>query len=242
MTDGAALAPITPHDAVFLDFDGTLAPIADDPAGVEMPGEVARALETLSRRLDGAVAVVSGRALADLIARTPESIWRAGGHGLHVCAPGETQLPPLELVPADTLARLEAFADKAPGVWVENKGAMAAVHYRAAPARAGDVARAVEAEADALEDYVAQHGKMVVELKPKAANKGAAVARLLAAPPFAGRRAVMVGDDVTDEDAFAAVNAAGGLTVKVGPGPTIAKARVDALDAVHQWLIAGASL
>ena len=77
---------------------------------------------------------------------------------------------------------------------------------------------------------------MVVEVKPAAAHKGAALRRLAAAPPFAGRRPVMLGDDTTDEDAIAAAQDLGGLAVKVGPGPTAARLRAPDPAAVRAWL------
>src|SRR3546814_19084607 len=89
----------------------------------------------------------------------------------------------------------------------------------------------------AREGLAARRGKMVVELGPKSANKGAAVASLMAAPPFAGALPLFIGDDVTDEDGFAAVDAAGGSGILVGaPRPTTARHRLPAPEAVHQRL------
>lgn len=122
-----------------------------------------------------------------------------------------------------------------PGVRVEVKGPILAIHYRAAPQSAVaclDLARRAAAAGQGL---VVQCGKMVVEVKPETAHKGAALRRLAAAP-FAGRRPVMVGDDTTDEDAIVAAQDLGGLGIRVGPGPSAARARLATPAAVRAWL------
>jgi len=226
---------LTEGDALFLDFDGTLAPIADDPDAVFLSAEVDAALARAVERLGGAVAIISGRDLRDLARRTPQALLRIGGHGLERAAsgaePGPRPAPPADL--ARALADAVAGLD---GVRVEEKGRIFAVHYRGAPDQEASVRRAATGLAQTFPGYVAQHGKMVSELKPCEAHKGRALAAALARPPFAGRRPVMAGDDATDEDAFEAAAEAGGYGVKIGEGATRAAARLPDTAALVAWI------
>jgi trehalose 6-phosphate phosphatase len=231
-------------DALFLDFDGTLAEIGPDPDAITLAAEIPPALARLARRLGGAVAILSGRDLRDLASRTPASVWRAGAHGLELLPPGAAPPPPPPPPPDAVLAPLRAAA-RAPGVRLELKGPVAALHYRAAPEREAACLAAADAAAATAPGLVRQRGKMVVEVKPAAAHKGEALRRLAQAPPFAGRRPLIFGDDATDEDAFAAAEALGGRAVKVGPGPSLARLRAPDPAAVRAWLsreAAGADL
>lgn len=224
---------LTPGDALFLDFDGTLVDLGPDPDAIWLPGGMAEVLTDVAAALDGALAVISGRDLADLARRVPSDLWRIGGHGLAVAAP---RAPLPEALPppgAEVLAPLERAAAR-PGVRLELKGPVAALHYRAAPeAEAACLSAAREAAGEAL---IVQHGKCVVEVKPAEANKGRALAAALAHPPFAGRRPIMVGDDTTDEDAMAAAQSFGGLGVKVGEGASAANHYTPDPAALSAWL------
>ena len=230
--DGLRLAP---GDSLFLDFDGTLAEIGPDPDAIRLASEVAPALARLAARLAGAVAILSGRDLRDLASRTPDTVWRAGGHGLEVLPPGAPPPPAPPPLPEAVLAPLRAAA-RAPGVRLELKGPVAALHFRAAPHAEAACLAAARAAAAAAPGLVHQPGKMVVEVKPAAAHKGEALRRLSLAPPFAGRRPLMLGDDTTDEDAFAAAQTLGGLAVKIGPGASAARLRAPDPAAVRAWL------
>jgi trehalose 6-phosphate phosphatase len=222
-------------DALFLDLDGTLAEIVADPDTVRLSPETGVALGRMAVRLDGAVAILSGRDVRDLAGRTPASVWRLGGHGLEVLPPGAPEPPPPP-PPADpVLAPLRALARR-PGVRLELKGPVAALHYRAAPDAEPDALAAARTAAAAADGLVWQAGKMVVEVKPVDAHKGTALRALAARPPFAGRRPVMLGDDTTDEDAIAAAQALGGVGVKVGPGASAAFLRAPDPAAVRAWL------
>jgi len=224
-------------DALFLDFDGTLADLGPDPDAVFAPREVAAALTRLATRLGGALAVVSGRGVADLARRTPAGLWRIGAHGIEVAAPGEVAGPPTGALPAAALAPLETAARR-PGVRLELKGRVAALHYRAAPEAEADCLAAAEAaRAAGGEALTVQAGKMVVEVKPAGADKGEALRRAMRSPPFAGRRPVFAGDDATDEDAIAAALALGGVGIKVGPGETRAGFRAATPEAFRRWLL-----
>ncbi|MFW8635131.1 trehalose-phosphatase [Cribrihabitans pelagius] len=240
MSDALEGFALTRADALFVDFDGTLAEIRPDPGSVCLPPEAEAALLALLDRLGGAVAVITGRSLRDLAKRTPDRLWRAGTHGLEQAAPGAPLPPPLPDAPAALLAPFRPVEQAFEGTWLEVKGPAAAFHYRSAPeAEARGLAAAEEAAA-AVPGYVVQPGKMIVEVKPEGANKGVALRRMASEAPFAGRRVVMIGDDRTDEDAFAAAQALGGIAVKIGPGPTAATLRAPDPTALRAWLRAQA--
>jgi trehalose 6-phosphate phosphatase len=227
--------------ALFLDFDGTLVEIALRPDQVRVRPDLPGLLNELARRLSGAVAVVSGRPfdeLADMLA--PYSGPLAGQHGFerrHGDGHIIRRSPPPSL---DRLRPLLArFAAHHVGVLLEDKGASLALHYRQMPSREEDcralmrrLARASNGELEALD------GKMVVELRSPLANKGRAIAEFLSEPPFLGRVPVFVGDDVTDEEGFAAVERAGGISVHVGSGATVARYRLAGVNEVLTWLAA----
>ncbi|MBV9932124.1 MAG: trehalose-phosphatase [Alphaproteobacteria bacterium] len=229
-------------DALFLDFDGTLVALADTPGDISVPSQLPKLLGRLAARLGGRLAILTGRALADLDSHLGcADLAGAGSHGLELRpAPGTRRVAPPPPGLAAARAALAAFAAAAPGLLVEDKPAGVALHYRLAPAR--------ETEALALADRVAartglavQRGKMVVELRPPGADKGDALRVLMAEPPFAGARPVVVGDDLTDEHAFRAAAALGGFGVLVGaPRDSAAAWRLADVDAVHAWLAAAA--
>lgn len=230
--DGPAL---TRTDALFLDFDGTLAEIGPDPDAIRLDPGTADVLAALAARLGGAVALLSGRGLADLASRTPASLWRVGGHGLQIAAPGATLPDPPPPPDPAVLAALDPLS-MLPGVRVEVKGPILAIHYRAAPEAARSCLELARRAAAAGPGLVVQCGKMLVEVKPETAHKGMALRRLAATAPFSGRRPVMVGDDTTDEDAIIAAQDLGGLGIRVGPGPSAARARLATPAAVRTWL------
>lgn len=224
--------------ALFLDFDGTLVEIAPDPGAVVLVPAARHALESLTRALGGAVAILSGRELADLDRHlAPLRPAAAGGHGAERRRAGDaaTETAPVPAVPPAILAELGEFA-LAHGLLLERKPAGASLHFRARPE--------LEREARALADRLAGqtdgfrviHGKMVAEIAPAARHKGAALEAFLAEPPFAGRRPIAVGDDRTDEDAFEAAIAAGGAAIKIGPGETAATHRLPDTAACVAWL------
>jgi len=233
--DDLAALRLAGGDALFLDFDGTLVEIGPDPEAIFLSESGSTALGALFARLGGAVAILSGRGLRDLARRTPPGLWRAGGHGIELAAPCAPLPPPPDPPPRPVLEALRQAA-RSPGVRLEIKGPVAALHYRAAPEAEAACLAAAAAGAAAAPGHVFQAGKMVVEVKPAGAHKGQALRRLAALPPFAGRRPVMLGDDTTDEDAIAAAQALGGIGVKVGPGPSAARLRAPDPAAVRAWL------
>ena len=120
---------------------------------------------------------------------------------------------------------------------VEDKGLSLALHYRAAPHLEREMHDAMRALVAELGDgYAVQPGKLVLELRPVGANKGEAIATFMGEPPFRGRVPVFIGDDATDEHGFAAVNAMGGHSLKVGDGATIARWHLPDVHAVERWL------
>lgn len=228
--------PLGEGDALFLDFDGTLAGLQDDPDTVYLAPGLAGILEAAAERLGGALAVISGRDAGDLALRVPKGLWRIGNHGLIELAPGETPPEVRAAAPESVLGAFEAICVRFAGTRVETKGPVLALHYRQVPEASGGIGEALAAADLTGAGYALQSGKFVFEAKPDGANKGRALERRMRDAPFAGRRAVMIGDDTTDEDAFAAANRLGGVTVKVGPGETQAQHRLDDVAAVHTYL------
>ena len=228
--------PLKAGDAVFLDFDGTLAGLQDDPDTVFLAPGLAEVLEAAAQRLEGALAVISGRDAGDLASRVPGGLWRVGNHGLIELAPDETAPDGRTAAPDAVRGAFDAICSRFAGTRVEAKGPVLALHYRQAPESAGGIGAALAESGLSDAGYRVQHGKFVFEAKPEGANKGKALERLMAHAPFAGRYPVMIGDDTTDEDAFAVVNRLGGLTVKVGAGETVAQRRLRDVQAVHDYL------
>jgi trehalose 6-phosphate phosphatase len=229
--------PLPASAALYLDFDGTLAPLAPRPDAVEVPADLPPLLSALQRRLDGALAVITGRRLQDVDARLAPFVFSGAGlHGaeLRRAPGGETQLQwnPATRALADALRR--RFADD-PRILVEDKGASVALHYRQAPSRAQACRDAMLAHAP-RKHFEIITGSMVVEARPLGANKGRALQHLSARAPFAGRMPGFIGDDATDEDGFTAAADAGGYGVKVGAGTTVARYRLASVAELARWL------
>jgi trehalose 6-phosphate phosphatase len=204
--------------ALFLDFDGTLVELADTPDTIEVPAGLAPMLERLRRRLEGRLAIVSGRSLADLERHLPlHGIAFSGSHGLELRLADGTSLPlsvPIGL--DDVRARVEAFAAATPGLLVEEKPAGIALHFRLAPKEAAR-ADAFMAALARERGFAVQRGAMVVELRPTGATKGDALKAFMTEPEFVGARPLFMGDDLTDEHGFAAAASLGGAGILVGP-------------------------
>ena len=234
------MAALPADAAVFLDFDGTLVEIAPTPDSIAIPPGLVPLLRRLVDRFDGAVALVSGRQIADLDRwLAPLTLPAAGLHGLERRLPDgtleRTATPPWI---AGLVPEMARFARAHPGVHLEDKLLSLSLHYRGAPEAAVAVRQFIDACAAQLDREAAvQLGKMVVELRPAGRDKGTAIAAFMAAAPFQGRRPVFVGDDLTDEHGFEAVNRLGGLSIRVGPpGETEAKLALPSVAAVLEWL------
>jgi trehalose 6-phosphate phosphatase len=240
----AAPPPLRADCALFLDIDGTLAEIAAKPHLVRIEKDIVGLLPRLSRRLGGALALVTGRSITDVDRLLPSPrLPVAGQHGcerrdgegtIHLHAPAAATHARLRALLADLAARHE-------GLMLEDKGVSIALHYRQSPHLASHVHQTLRsslAEVEDAGDYVLQSGKMLVEVRPEARDKGTAIRDFMAEPPFKGRHAVFVGDDRTDEDGFEVVESQGGWSIKVGPGRTAARFRLPNVAAVRRWLLA----
>lgn len=226
--DGMSSIPeLTPrHDwALFLDVDGTLLDLAATPDAVVVPDGLLSALVRAAKALGGALALVSGRAVADIDALFhPMQFPAAGIHGFELRPKSG---PPLRVAPLMTTAQrvtLTAVATGLDGVLVEDKAGAMAFHYRLAPDVREMLARRIEAVLgnDGFDDFDLRPGKMLWEVRRNGIDKGKAVEALMASPPFKGRVPVFVGDDETDLDGFAGARRLGGIALPVkdvSPGP-----------------------
>lgn len=236
------LPPITPQTALFLDFDGTLVGIASEPELVEIPPTLGTTLATLSRNLDGALALVSGRGLADLDSfLAPLTLPAAGEHG----ARRRNASGALMTAPAADLRQVilaaESLLQAHPGLRLELKELAISVHYRHAPELETLCMEVMRNAVNRNPGLDMMQGKCVIDIKPAGVSKGTAIRAFMAEAPFAGRVPIFAGDDVTDEAGFAEVQRLGGLAVKVGEGPTLAGYRCASVADFAGWLAAGAA-
>ena len=223
--------------ALFLDFDGTLVPIADRPDDVAADPPLLNLLSALQKGLEGRLAIVSGRSVDTLRAMGLGDFVLAGTHGLEFAAPGAAVEAPHRLTAIDTIeARFRDFAADRPGMLVERKSISVGLHYRGAAKYAED-AQALAALLAAEHGLVVQRGKMLFEVRPGGADKGSAVLRMMQRPPFSGGIPVFFGDDVTDEEGFDAAADLGGHGILVGPPrDTAASFSLEQVEAVRHYL------
>ena len=223
--------------ALFLDFDGTLVELAATPDGIDVPQNLAESLHALSERLDGRLALVSGRAIVDLEQHLgPMSIAKAGSHGGDCRGADGNNIGEIPSgLPPELLARVAEFA-KQRGFSLEDKPHGAALHYRSDPSLEDEGVQFAQAVARER-DLDIKRGKCVIELVGRGANKGSALRSFMECAPFAGAVPVFVGDDITDEDGMRAARELGGFGVLVGTRePTVAKYGLASPAAVHHWL------
>ena len=236
----SAPPPLDASAALFLDVDGALLPFADTPDGVVVPPPLVARLRALHARLEGALALVSGRRIESLDALfAPLRLACAGLHGLERRNGDAIERAPV--ASGEALARVREaglqVAAKYDGALVEDKGPALAFHWRADELAASDFEGLAAMAVMELPGYHLQHGDRVVEIKPEGADKGTAIEAFLREPPFAGRMPVFVGDDLTDEHGFEAVNLRGGTSVLVGARePSAARYALHDVAAVHRWL------
>lgn len=238
--NSASMPPWPARPALFLDVDGTLIEIADDPESVVVPNRLKVLFEKLASATDGAIALISGRPIEQIDRLlAPSRLPIAGVHGLERrAADGRlTQQAQFRDLLDPLRGPLTAFVHDHPGLLLEDKHFGFALHYRRRPELQTLVQQFVDGLGSRLPDGLGLlRGRMVVEIKPDGTDKGKALQAFMREPPFAGRTPVFIGDDVTDEAGFATVNALGGVSVKVGAGASAAHCRLTGVDAVLDWL------
>jgi trehalose 6-phosphate phosphatase len=236
-----ALPILDDASALFLDVDGTLLEIAATPDAVVVPNGLTDVLQRLYQALGGALALVSGRALAELdMLFDPLRLPAAGQHGAELRRRGDVPVQSIGRDPRlDGFVRqLRAIAGERPGLLVEDKGLSVAVHYRLAPQYGEEVqAFATALLAECGGDIELLPLRMGIEFKPRATSKRTAVEWFLRAAPFHGRVPIFVGDDRTDEDGFAAALGQSGHALRVGlDGDSLASMRLATPQDVRDWL------
>lgn len=232
--------PDPAHTALFLDFDGTLVEIAPTPTTIWVEPALVGLLAGLLTRLGGALALVSGRPIAELDHfLSPLRLPAVGVHGCEVRTGDDITLTPAAPSLAAARDRLAAFVELNPGLLLEDKRVSLTLHYR----QRADLAEAAqriarEAAADSDGGLILLQAKMAVELKPAGIDKGIGIANMCALEPFKGRMPVFLGDDVTDEAGFGAVSRAGGMAIRIGGARegSLAPYTLPDVSSVHGWL------
>jgi trehalose 6-phosphate phosphatase len=219
-------------NALFLDVDGTLIDLAATPDDVVVPPALPARLRFLAAQLDGALAILSGRKLADIDRLLGPGLPCAAEHGM-ILRDASGVVTPLVQRPAHYdhwLKIFHRYAEAMPGILVEEKDFSLVLHYRRAPAHEDELRSLAERLVAECDDAVLLPAHCAFELKPRGGNKAQALSRFMATPPFRGRTPVFIGDDVTDEPAIAKANDMGGLGLHVARhfgGQTVA---------VREWL------
>jgi trehalose 6-phosphate phosphatase len=224
--------------SLFLDFDGTLADFVSPRLRPDFGDDARDLIARLAERLDGRLAIISGRSLDNLIETVGiDTLELSGSHGLERRAADGRRLGPQ---PAEAIEALHQsardFAGSHSGLFVEEKPTGVALHYRERPA-ARDAVEAYAGRLAGSSGCELRLGQMVAEVRVRGPHKGDAVELLMSEPPFADGRPLFVGDDLTDEDGFLAAHHLGGDGILVGPArPTAARYRLPTVAAVWEWL------
>lgn len=237
------MLPLLASDAaLFLDIDGTLVEFVPRPEDACIPPALIDTLDALRRALDGALAVVSGRKLADIDRLfAPLTLAAGGQHGAEARLTRDEK-PQVFAAPGTALAsvleHVEPFLAAHPGIRVERKGLSTAFHYRDAVADASALRAVLEkAVAAVTETLHLLDSHLCYDVRSRHANKGKTVERLMRIAPFAGRVPVYIGDDWTDEDGFEAALAGHGRAIRVGPPrPTLATEELSSPQELRTWL------
>ena len=229
---------LTGKEALFLDFDGTLAPFAAVPDAVIIDQALPPLLRAMSDRLGGAIAIMTGRPLAQIDRLLGVRLPGSGVHGLevHMAHDGPLRFlgPDWPMQPTEAALRRLVAADER--LVLEKKPGSLALHYRRAPERGPDLIIRLGALVHGQADLMLMRGHCVLEIKPSGFDKGRALGMLCEVPPWKDRIPVVAGDDVTDEDAFAQAARAHGWGIKVGNGLTKAAFRVQSIHELAVWL------
>jgi trehalose 6-phosphate phosphatase len=230
--------------SLFLDIDGTLAEFRRLPEEVVPTPRLTLLLQRLSQRLDGRVAIISGRALVDIDRITERAVTAASGvHGLeHRRTDGELEAAPVHPGVAEARQAFKTLAIEHPRLFLEDKGLGLVLHYRAAP-ELEQLANEAAQQMASQTGLALQRGDMMAEVRTPGRNKGHALKAFMDEPLFAGRTPIYIGDDLTDEHAFEAARDLDGYGVLVGPERRTAAAyRLADVPAVLAWLEAFAGV
>jgi trehalose 6-phosphate phosphatase len=229
--------------SLFLDLDGTVAPIVARPDLVGPDPRRNKLLRHIADALESRLAIVSGRSIDDIDRITANAGYAAAGlHGLERRGADVfvQAVPHPEIDKAAEL--IDMFARTHEGLLVEKKGLAIALHYRGAPALADDALALARRVAWAT-GLTLQEGNMVAELRCPGPNKGDVLSAYMHEAPFKGHTPIFIGDDLTDENGFVAAQALGGYGVLVGPErETAATCRLKNVDEVLSWLEASVAL
>jgi trehalose 6-phosphate phosphatase len=231
--------PLADDNCLFLDLDGTLLHLREDPAAIPADPALLKLLADCARRLDGALAVISGRPISDLdTCLAPLRFAAAGIHGAERRgADGRITTPSAGAARLSDAARQIAQAmENLPRSQLEDKGVSLALHWRRAPEHEPALrALAQDALRQLGPGFRLLEGSCVIELLPQGVDKGDAVRAFLREAPFQGRKPVFVGDDVTDLPGFEAAREAGGHGIAVGQR-VAAEWHFADVNAVRHWL------
>ena len=236
-----SLVPHLSETAILLDIDGTLLDLAPTPREVWVPPGLAKTLNRLLSRTNGALALVSGRSLNDIdLIFAPEQFPAVGGHGAEMRITGDSEAVATHAPPMDKelKRRLAAIARLSPGILLEDKGYSLALHYRLAPHAEKAIYAAVSLIRADLPNAPIEvlPGKCVCEIKHSGFTKATGVIELMTHEPFKGRRPLFIGDDVTDESVFGIMPDFDGLAFSVGRRAQGVAGHFDAPDDVRQFL------
>lgn len=217
--------PALDNAAIFFDIDGTLAAITSRPEDSRISPSLLAILGQIWHRVNGAMAILSGRPIHEIDALLFPKIYPlAAEHGACLRTPeGQVRAMSaaanIDNIAAEATASLASIS----GVLVEKKNHSVALHYRAARAHRAHITHEAIRLATMLPGWEIMHGKMVVEIKQKAMDKGRAMDALLRCPSFSNRQPVVFGDDISDEPAFQLSNTLGGTSIKIGAGSSCAR-------------------
>jgi trehalose 6-phosphate phosphatase len=229
------------HHAILLDVDGTLLDIAPTPLAVTVPDSLRHALARIAERAGGALALVSGRPVREIDdIFMPLRLPAIGGHGAEIRPSADGATHQRRAAPLDPglKERLKHVASNHPGAAVEDKGYSVALHYRSLPEAGPRLLQTIRRLCQSQPPHSVEllAGKAVIEVKTAGFNKGTAVRELMTYPPFAGRIPIFIGDDVTDEHAFAVMPEYNGVAISVGRELPGIAARFRSPAEVRDWL------
>jgi trehalose 6-phosphate phosphatase len=223
--------------ALFLDIDGTLLDIAPTPDTVTVPDDLPALLDILTVGFSGALALISGRSLAEIDRLFPKGRDAAGGHGTEWRLSGTTLVVGRNGWIHAVAPDIQSEIQRLPGVLMEMKPCSIALHFQSVPDHGATVLALLEGIArDTAMPLRVLQGRAVAELLPVGWDKGRAIERFMRLSPYAERLPVFVGDDVTDEDGFRVVDKMGGLSIRVRETPFGSGLTLPSSSAVRRWL------